>query len=146
MWNVLHTFVPKHQYHIIRTSLEPNYYDPDTRILYATMDMVKEFVDITQHTIEWEDNEHHAAVWKELQIVYGWWTDKYPTREEELPDFPDVDNVKILGEHSEEHKDDADVIEWRRVADLHHKIEEEWDREEEEMLIRVMKLRKYLWY
>ena len=105
-WAVMHRFVPRYKYHIIRTTLEPGYYDPDTRILYSVMDMVKEFVEGTKDTIAWDGDEQHSTAWEELQIIYKWWTDKYPNRDKELPDFPDVDFAKVL---SEEHNDDPDV-------------------------------------
>lgn len=142
-WALKHRFIPRHKYHIIRTSLEPGYWDPDTRILYATMDLVKEFVEETEDVIDWEADEAHAWAWSDLQAVYKWWTDKYPYRENKLPDLPDVPIRKIA---NEEYKDDPDVKEWKRIAEIHGMMEEQWVKEEEEMLMRVMRIRKFLWY
>lgn len=145
-WAVLHRIIPKHKYHIVRTDLEPGYYDPMTRILHATMNEVKEFVEGTKDTICWDCGDAHEDAWKELQIVYEWWTNKYPNRDDTLEDLPDVDFAKVIGRNSEQHENDPDVIEWRRVAENHRKAEEEWAKEEEEMLIRVIKIRNFLWY
>lgn len=147
IWEFKHKYIPKHQFHIIRTTLDPkHYHDPREQILYATMDMVKQFVDITGDQINWDSDPDHAHVWAELQVVYDWWVNKYPNREDNLPDYPDVDDEKILGEKREECRNDPDVKEWDRIATIHRNAEEEWEREEEEMLIRVMKVRAYLWY
>ena len=146
VWAFKHRFIPKHKYHIIRTSLKPGYWDPDTQILHAVMDTVKQFVDITKDSVNWESEDAHAHAWAELQAVYDWWVNKYPNREDELPKLPDVDFGKIIGEHSEEHSEDPDVKEWKRVSEIHNQMEAEWVKEEEEMLIRVMKVRRFLWY
>ena len=146
IWNIKHRICPRHRYHVIKTSLRPGYYDPTTLILYGTMDLVKQFVEGTKDTIAWDGDEHHAAAWAELQEIYDWWVNKYPNREKELPDFPDVDFKWIIGEEAEEHKEEPEVKEWRRVSDLYREAEITWAKQEEEMLTRVIKVREFLWY
>ncbi len=147
IWEFKHKYIRKHNYSTIRTSLDPkHYYDPRERILYATMDMVKEFVEIAGPQVVWDSDPHHAHVWKELQEVYDWWVNKYPNREDKLEELPDVEFEKIIGEDSEKYQDDEDVKEWRRVSKLHNEAEVEWVEEEKQMLIRVMKIRETLWY
>lgn len=142
IWEFKHKYIPKHQYHIIRTSLDPKeYHDPRERILYATMDMVKDFVEITNETVEWESDPGHAHAKAELDKVYDWWVNKYPNREEELEPLPDVSLKDILGD-----KDFPGKDEWRRVSQQHNEAEARWSEEEKEMLERVMKIYDFLWY
>lgn len=144
-WDFAHRFVPKHQYNIIRTSLKPGYYDPDIRILNATMDLVKEFVEEQGlDVVAWNEDENHQWAWKELNEIYHWWTVTYPSRK--MPDAPEISHKKIFGEDQEKFKEDPDVIAWNEWCNQHNHIEEQWCEEEEQMLIKVAKVRKYLWY
>lgn len=36
-WKVLHRLHPKHRYHVVKTGLRPDYYDPDIRIAAAIL-------------------------------------------------------------------------------------------------------------
>jgi hypothetical protein len=146
LWEFKWRLIPKHQYNVIRTSLKPGYYDPDIRILHAVMDEIKRFVDRTKDTIVWDSDDHHIHVWNELQAIYTWWIETYPNRENSLPDFPNVESSWLFGSKRDEYRNHPDVIEWRRIGELHNKMEREWEREEEEMLIRAIKIRKNLWY
>lgn len=146
-WGFKHKYLPRHKYHIVRTSLEPGYYDPDIRILYATMDMVREYVEITRDVVDWTSDPGHEHAWKELQEIYDWWVNEYPNRENELPELPDVDLNKIF---RNDDQDDSDTKErkkeWRRISNLQFEAEQQWKEKEKEMLIRVMNIRDYLWY
>jgi len=144
VWAIRHRYQPKHKYHIVRTSLKPGYWDPTSQILYATMDTVKEFVDETKDTVAWDSDPPHAETWAELQIVYNWWVNEYPHREEKLPEFPEIDHEKLFGD--DDYREDQEYIEWNKIAKIHNQAEIDWAREEEEMLIRVMKVRNFLWY
>jgi hypothetical protein len=44
-WWVLHRFHPSHRYNVVPTGLRPGYYDFDTRILHASMEMLKQYVE-----------------------------------------------------------------------------------------------------
>lgn len=108
------------------------------------MDLVSQFSEKSNEIIEWESGmPEHSRVRKELDAICDWWIHKYPNREQELPDFPDIDFGKVSDGN---HEDDPDVQEWRRIADIHNNKEVVWRQEEMEMLIRVMKIRNHLWY
>src|SRR5665213_300874 len=47
-WGFKHRYIKKHQYNVLRPkTLEPGYYDPDTRILHACMEDLRESVSYT---------------------------------------------------------------------------------------------------
>lgn len=145
IWEFKHKYIPKHQYHIIRTSLDPKqYHDPREQILYTSMDLVKRFIEITNETIEWESDPEHAHAKVELDKVYDWWVNKYPYRENELEPLPNIDYKKLFDRDLD--KNDPEYVEWRRIADQHNETEERWVEEERQMLEIVVRFRDFLWY
>jgi len=87
---------------------------------------------------------------KETLELYTWWTQVYPTR----PDPYDVSGWSKLcdrrreeggGFLSIEDTTPEQKAESTKSLDLLREVEERYEREEEEMLIRLIKVRKYLW-
>jgi hypothetical protein len=129
-WWFAYRFVPKHQYHIIRTELEPTYWDCDTRILHGAFAPFKEFMDNIYENkghVIWDYSETEAdenipqeyiderkQLWAAMECLYYWWT----TREEREKEL--YKNFSLERE------------------------EEMW-KEEEEMLCWLMSIRKNLW-
>lgn len=72
-WWFFHRFVPLHQYHIIRTSLRPGYYDPCMRLESAIFDVTKEFWDNTKHLIDWNSDKYHKEAAKVFQSATDFW-------------------------------------------------------------------------
>lgn len=116
---MIHRWHPKHQYNVVRIkSLEPGYYDPDIRMLHACFDMY----------VEWF---------------------RYNTIEAELMNKESIDgnNPGMWDEMMELYKwwtvekperDRAEFITWES--------NEEHEEKEDEMLIRLMKIRRHIWY
>lgn len=121
-WWILHRVHPKHRYHVVKLNLEPGYYDPDARILYAVMSIVSDFVKdhggiekLEEFTKELEQEEEFIPInqissQKEVAIIYRWWTE-----------------------------------EWKEHWDAEFEDEEALLEKEKEMLIRVMSIRDNLW-
>lgn len=143
-WWVMHRVHPRYRYHIVKTGLKPGYYDPDTLILHTCMNLLGDFVEIAGPRIAWEGDEYHARAWKEMKEIYEWWVNKYPIREQDLPNFPKIDHNKLFGESRD--NEDPEVKKWQEVADIHNQSDIEWANKEEEMLTRLMKIRGFLWY
>lgn len=141
MWR----FIRKHQYNIIRPStLKPGYYDPDTRILHACMHELVEYVKTCDAHTNWEEEPWKTAR-AEMQTVYDWWTNVYPTQEEKFdaanptPDIPLKELFNNKNENTPEKK------EWNRIAALKREAEAEWKKTEDEMLALLIKNRHYMW-
>lgn len=152
-WFFLHRVVPRHQYHVLRpATLKPGYHDPDERMLHALMEELRCFYENGAPHIEWEADEHHSMVHKEMTEIYNWWVNEYPHQEENLeqthpyPERPDDIPDTLLWTMDEEFQDHPAVVESRRVARERREIEDGWEAKEEEMLIRLIKIRKTLWY
>jgi hypothetical protein len=142
-WAVIHRVVPKHKYHHIHTSLEPGYHDPQSRILYATMDLICEFVEHTMDTVEWEATEGHSHAHKEMLAIHKWWTEEYPTYDNAADVLPHIEFDKIFEDGNE---DDPEKIAWNEACEVYQKLEVDQDKKTEEMLVRAAKIRQYLWY
>lgn len=105
---------------------------------------------------EWldEDKKHEAKPTtqaesaKEILDLYTWWTETYPNR-------PDAYDVSGWSAHCEEQEKrgigfmETDPLEdkakTREILDKSHEIEAAYEKEDEEMLIRLIKVRGSLW-
>lgn len=146
-WWILYRIHPKHRYHMVNTGLKPGYYDPDILLIYSTFNILHEFVKecIENPIVDWEAEEESKRIWEELITIDTWWTFDRPEREnqfEQKHPFPDVDRLDIF---DKEKQNDPKVKEYRKALDLYSKAKEEWHKEDEEYLIRLIKVRRYLW-
>ena len=93
---------------------------------------------------EYERSPHQAAKAVQVIILYTWWKDVYPNREE-IP-APDGERVglEFLSKKWKKAnpKMSAEIGQWSKDS---YQRELDWDKEEEEMLIALMKIRKGLW-
>lgn len=122
-WNFAHRFFREHQYHIVRTELDPtDYHDPDSIMLYAWMKLIKDYVETEQYT---EINE-------EIQKVYDWWID-YPNRQAQIDDFYEIFNNQVQA---------GEAGSLQEAVNL----EDALLAEEDEMLAILLKNRKHIWY
>lgn len=90
----------------------------------------------------------HALYAKETLELYKWWTEVRPAR-------PDIHDASGWSDHCENKRDrgigfleddpDEDPAEVRKILDRCNQLEKEYDQEDEEMLIRLIKIRKGLW-
>jgi hypothetical protein len=87
---------------------------------------------------------------QEILDLYTWWTEERPKR----PDPYDASGWTALCERRRqsgkdffdfEDRTEEEKAESAKVLDLCHEIEEKYDREDEEMMIRLIKIRKGLW-
>lgn len=147
-WGFIHRYVKQHQYNVIRPkTLEVGYHDPDERILHACMEDLRQYYERGAIHVEWNSDPHHQHVYKEMTDIYTWWTKEFPTREEDWEKAnpsPDVDSKRLFS--NGKHKNDPDVVEWHRVRELQREAEVKWAQDEEDMLIKLMKIRRSLWY
>lgn len=96
---------------------------------------------------------YQAIKAQEILELYKWWTEVYPNR----PDPMDASgwsavcerrrqkNGGGMGLFDDEGETAAEKRETSKALKLSQKIEEQYDKEDEEMLIRLIKIRKSLW-
>lgn len=96
---------------------------------------------------------HQAIRAQEILDLYRWWTEVYPNR----PDPHDASGWSEYCDRMREEKGDG--VRWigaesgnpetrklgRKALKLSHKIEQQYDKEDEAMMIRLIKVRNALW-
>ena len=168
-WNLQHRFNPRHKYTTIKLKrLEPGFYDTDTLIFYAMFEIFEKFMkkQLTDPIIVWEYNEEcfpewqveedpegvkkeiksRNDLWKEMNEIYEWWTNIYPNRESTLKELPTIPKEwGGLAMLNEDFHDEPIMKEWRKVADTHFETEQEWNKEDVDMMVRLSKIHNDLW-
>jgi hypothetical protein len=153
--------------HYLKTGLTPGkYYDYDYRLLHGVMESMAEFVETEKswtdeqwnggadpaaalRVLDWEiglgeESPYQSAAAKELKEIYLWWKNVRPNR----PDPMDASGWSALCDSKDfmiRHASEEAHEETKAILDLCYKIEEEQNREDEEYLIRLMKIRSSLW-
>ena len=135
------------RYNVIKIdTLSSTWNDVVEQMLHVNFQLLVDYIEKEEpfKRIDWHDDPAHEHAYNEMKDLYHWWKNVYPLREEELPEFPPNIEMKDILQNPEK-KPHPDYEEWKRIADIHHKTEEEWSKEEEEQLIRLMKIRQFLW-
>ncbi len=146
-----------YSHHRIRTGLVPgNFYDTDTRLLYGMMNLLIEFVDKEEpfEHAEWDHDEKHIHAAKEIKEIYAWWKN-YENQEKEIEGSLDKWHEEAkpytvphtskegvyIGDEFKVHKTKKE----KELSKSHWQLEDKLHKEEEEMLIRLIKIKDYLW-
>ena len=142
------------RHHIIKTKLAMGYwYCVDTRMLYGMMNLLMDYLKDEKplETINWDADEYHKHARDEMLVIRDWWLN-FPNREKEINDALEKWHNAKFGE-----TDHEDLDEWidkmnqedtPEVHDLHKALvmlEENLRNETEDMLIRLVRIREYLW-
>jgi hypothetical protein len=135
---------------LIRTKLKKDgYYDKDMLMLHGMMELLVDYVEVEGcfEVVSWDWNDDVKRVGKEIKEIYDWWKN-YPIRQNQI-------SAQLTIWHDEFTKRDGDGIKkWRNKAvsnreEIESKkldeMEKQLSKEEEEMLIRLIKIRNYLW-
>lgn len=157
-WGFLHRTFKRFNKIEIRT-LEPGYYDLEDRLLHGSMQLLVDFVEKQKpfDHIDWESDERHSHAAKEVKALYHWWTVERPARKscvEQLGDTEVPEPFECWSKKSDGGLE-CGPKEFRLTALLYPKYEaackldrdneEKWAQEEEDALIRLAKIRRYLW-
>ena len=168
-WWVQYRVNPKHKYTTIKLKrLDPGYYDEDSLLFYAMFEIFENFMkrQLTNPQVIWEYDEDcfpkwqveedlegiqkeiasHNADWKEMNEIYNWWVNVYPKREETLPEYPELPKEwGTLSVINEDFDGKKQMKKWKGVNAAHFKAEEDWRKEDQEMMIRLVKIHSLLW-
>ena len=133
------------RYDLIPTKLNrTNWWDKDTLILHGMMELLVDFVDGEKcfEIVSWEEDSHKEAG-EEIKAIYAWWKN-YPNRQKEIDDV-----LTAWGDCTFGRKEDLVVPEQtdisKELLKIHDLLENKLLEEEQDMLIRLIKIRKFLW-
>jgi hypothetical protein len=85
---------------------------------------------------------------REIHELYKWWTEQRPQRPDPYKVSGWSDYCDSKRRKSDDIFDDLendDKIDTKPMLDHIHKLEEDYEREDEEMMIRLIKIRRALW-
>jgi len=90
--------------------------------------------------------DHQAVHARETMALYKWWVEERSARKEiEYPEY-DKQGLGTMGSLDDDFDRGADDYKvYVSAIDAGSKQKEDWDNEDEEMLIRLMKIRRGLW-
>jgi hypothetical protein len=153
-WTVCH-LLPKRRYHLLDLrqpehkeegfpAYKYGWIDSDTKILYALFNILNQFVE--SEVPHWycpseEDVQADAHLlyqrnnWLETKAIHYWWNVERVRQMKERTD--------LLHEWSEARK--ADAPETHKLWDELHKAEKAQEDKEDEMIARLLKIRRSLW-
>jgi hypothetical protein len=119
------------------------WYDTDTRMLQANFLLLKEFVEGEEpfKIIDWEWSEESSAAGKEIKTLYHWWTVERGEKHAALDrEWATVGSPELIpreggGIRFQLDPKSKELLEKRDLLDL----------EDDEMLLRLIKIRHFLW-
>jgi hypothetical protein len=93
-----------------------------------------------------ERSDHQAITAREIKLLYIWWTQIRPARVEHThPDY-EQQGLGFLGFFDIDFDKDAeDYKKYIASMDAINEQAEDWEKEDEEMLIRLIRVRRSLW-
>lgn len=152
-WWIMYRVHPKHHYHIIKPrTLTPGYYDQDTLMVHSVMECLVSYFENESDRVGWDWDEPHSHAYKEMVEIYHWWTKLYPKRDEmfvngePLPELPELPKEwGFMAPINEKYEDEPIVKKWKAISKIHVENEEAWHDKTEDMLIRAIKIRSFLW-
>jgi hypothetical protein len=119
-WNRIH----------IKT-LDEQWHDRDEVLVHAMFQILVDFVE--QESDSTEDDE----ACNEIKALYDWWTKVRPARQDPLSNY--------AGDLSPESLILGNDPKWEAASKEHSAFEDACEKEDEAMMIRLVKIRGYLW-
>lgn len=158
IWWVKYRVLPWHQYHLIKTGLEPGYYDADVRMEVGLVQMLIDYVEIEffQYSLATKAVATRITPLEQLHAHLGWlkkeaaenkqeWEKSCNEREiaayEELIELYVWCSKNIKKVRYEEEYSDYEVANYSWVAEQDRKFQEELERR----MFQIVKFRKNLW-
>jgi len=141
-------------------TLKKGWTDRDNIMLHANFQILVDFVE-QEHPfkiIDWNFNDAHINAAKEIRYLYHWWTKSRPNRTDpfdslkknEMPDWKErskpvyADDGKTI-DHYVFISDPPGYQKYKDVSKKSHKLDMKWEAEDQDNLIRLIKIRRFLW-
>jgi hypothetical protein len=137
------------RYHVINISGQDGYewgwIDRDRAMYLACFKCLVEYVELEKpgEVIDWESDEDHSRAWKEIQDLYHWWKTGRAKEHAEHDALVDAWRKSYPGGDPEFRVKDGRYQDERWVTWL--KRSTELEEKDDEMLMRLMKVRRFLW-
>jgi len=155
-----------HRYDLIRTGLDKwEWHDVVETMFYANMNMLVDFVEKEKcfEMVDWSHDDHSDEIHRvglEIKAIYDWWKD-FPRREKEVDDklheWATNAKFKFAKRTSVQHGKETyyqledlpvseeQLLKERSLSNELTNLENTLEKEKQEMLERLIKIRVYLW-
>jgi hypothetical protein len=159
-WAIRHRTV--NVYHVVKLDLKPGYHDVTERMVHANFCLLAEYVEKEKpfEHIDWDSDPEHQNAAAEMKALYKWWKEVYPFYEQNDP--INAESVKAPRRKFEsccvDEDGDPRYYTWEVVEEDKHlekdfsdackasrDYEAKQEAEIEANLIRLAKIRPYLW-
>lgn len=143
-WWFLHRTVDK--YHVVDTGLEPGYYDVPERMLHACFQLLVDYVEKEQpnEITEWDSVTEHSDYAKEIKELYEWWKNRNDLAKEWDKLHSEFPAINVFN-RKDKCIDKEMLAEYEKRVDIILKMENEERKRENTNLIRLIKIKDYLW-
>lgn len=93
-----------------------------------------------------EQSVEQAVNAREIMFLYNWWVNVRPNRKLlECGEYSDQGLGFMAIFDDDFDKDAPDYKAYKEIVDKNHKLEAEWDKEDDDMLVRLVNIRRSLW-
>jgi len=146
------------KHHILKLRyIKPGWCDKDEILIHAMFEVLCRFIEDEKpdEIVDWNSDEEHKFARKEMQELYEWWK-KRQDREKEDPIFQE--GIKSPHLDFVDYKDDSEFHEvefnyineeekekWNKACDESAIWQDKCNKEDEEMMIRLIKIRYFMW-
>ena len=136
--------------YLIDTKLDRGkYYDTDSRMLYGMMSLLCQYIEIEKpmESINWTDDDHHFNAYFNMMDCYIWWKN-YENRTKEIDRALDTWYASSKQDKNGDwlaNLNKPQSVQSEKLFKHLHDLENQLEKEEEEMLVRLVRIRKYLW-
>jgi hypothetical protein len=126
----------------------------DDIILHAAFQSLVDYIEKDHAGVEinWGSSPEMKKVWKEINSLYTWWTKVRPYRKNPLDDksieFPPIEFEPIEEGSKFERKVPYDKKKYKKYTEAIKKglkLEDQWYKEDQKNLHRLVDIRLYLW-
>jgi hypothetical protein len=146
------------RYHVVKMKyLEPGYHDATEILIHSMFQVLCDFIEKEKpdEIVAWDSDEEHKHARKEMQELYDWWKERQnrdkldPIHQPDIKSpsmkFTPVEGKKDLSSMEFVHESPEDKAKWEKACDESSAWEIKCEKEDEEMMIRLSKIRGFLW-
>ena len=126
-------------------TLDRGFVDGSRVLLHASFQILVDYMEKEDPAgvVDWSWCPEHVRAWEEIKSLYEWWKIKRPAREDPLdredlvwpPDFLDYLNRRLEEKYPK----------CAAAMKEHSRLEEEWEKEDQKNLHRLIEIRGHLW-
>ena len=134
-------------------SLEKGFCDRDSLLLHAAFQIFVDFVEKEEpeKIIDWSYNSKHRKTWKEISLLYKWWTKTRPIRKWPL-DKKGLKMPPICLENGPDSTcsktisyDEKKYEKYKNAMKKAISLDKKWAKEDQGNLYRLIAIRDFLW-